>query len=136
MALNFNNGGGAIKWPERMAQLKDFSNLKLGGFTPTDIDWAYDKRGEVFIFGELKAKGAPLPQGQRTHLMYLLQLCLAAGKQCLILVAEHDTPPDQPIDVGNLIVSQSDHTDGQNIKSGMYVGKKVAESCNLFLEMK
>lgn len=134
MALNFNNGGGEIKWRERMTQAKDFSNLKLDGFTPTDVDFAYDLRGDVFIFGELKAKGAPLPVGQRRLLMALLMLCLDAGKQCVVLVAEHDTAADENIDVGNLYVTQSDHTQDGAIVSGYFVGKKVSESCNLFLD--
>lgn len=134
MALNFNNGGGEIKWRERMTQAKDFSNLKLGGFTPTDVDFAYDVRGDVFIFGELKAKGAPLPVGQRRLLMALLMLCLEAGKQCVVLVAEHDTAANENIDVGNLYVTQSDHTQDGAIVSGYFVGKKVSESCNLFLD--
>ena len=134
MALNFNNGGGEIKWRERMTQAKDFSNLKLGGFTPTDVDFAYDVRGDVFIFGELKAKGAPLPVGQRRLLMGLLMLCLEAGKKCVVLVAEHDTAANENIDVGNLYVTQSDHTQDGAIVSGHFVGKKVAESCNLFLD--
>lgn len=124
----------AILYPDRMAQLKDYSNLKINGFTPTDIDFAYDVRGDQFIFGELKAKGAPLPMGQRRLLMAMLLLCLEAGKRAIVLVAEHDTTPDQPIDVGNLIVTQSDHTQDGVIVSGYFVGKKVAESCNLFLD--
>lgn len=117
-----------------MTQAKDFSNLKLDGFTPTDVDFAYDLRGDVFIFGELKAKGAPLPVGQRRLLMALLMLCLDAGKQCVVLVAEHDTAADENIDVGNLYVTQSDHTQDGAIVSGYFVGKKVSESCNLFLD--
>lgn len=134
MALNFNNGGGMIKWPERMAQNKDYSNLVLNGFTPTDVDFAYDVRGDVFIFGELKAVGAPLPEGQRRLLMALLLLCLEAGKRCVFLVAEHDTAPGQSIDVGNLIVTQSEHTEDDKIASGKYVGRKVNEACEEFLD--
>lgn len=133
MALNFNNGGGAIKWPERMAQNKDFSNLVLNGFTPTDVDFAYDVRGDVFIFGELKAKGAPLPEGQRRLLMALLILCLEANKRCVFLVAEHDTDAGQSIDVGNLYVTQSEHTENGRIVSGHYVGMKVNDACQGFL---
>lgn len=134
MALNFNNGGGAIKWPERMAQNKDFSNLVLNGFTPTDVDFAYDVRGEVFIFGELKAKGAPLPEGQRRLLMALLMLCLEANKRCVFLVAEHDTEPGQSIDVGNLYVTQSEHTADGKIVSGAYVGMVLNKACKEFLD--
>jgi hypothetical protein len=133
MALNFNNGGGAIKWAGRMSQLKDYSNLTLNGFTPTDVDFAYDVRGEVFIFGELKTKGAPLPMGQRRLLMALLQLCMSSGKSCLVIVAEHDTVASEAIDVGNLIITQSEHTDGDVIRSGAFVGHKVNKTCEDFL---
>ena len=134
MALNFNNGGGAIKWAERMGQLKDFSNLKINGFTPTDVDFAYDIGGEVFLFGELKAKGAPTPVGQRRLLMALFNLCLSSGKDCLVIIAEHDTVANEPIDVGNCVVIQSDHIDEGNYASGGYVGMTVEQAAKRYLE--
>ena len=123
MAINFGQTG--ILYPERMGQLKDFSNMKLNGFTPTDIDFAYDVRGDTFVFGELKCAGAPFPMGQRRLLMALLFLCLQAKKNGLLLVAEHDTQPSEPIDVGNLYVTQSDHMPNDAIFSTAYDGMTV-----------
>ena len=31
-----------IKWKQRAAQVKDYENLILNGYTPTDIDFIYD----------------------------------------------------------------------------------------------
>jgi hypothetical protein len=132
MAIDLGQTG--ILYPERMAQLKDFSNMKLNGFTPTDIDFAYDVRGDTFVFGELKCSGAPFPMGQRRLLMALLFLCIEAKKNGLLLVAEHDTQPSEPIDVGNLYVTQSDHTHNGAIVSNTYVGMTVHKASSEFLD--
>lgn len=132
MAIDLGQTG--ILYPERMAQLKDFSNMKLNGFTPTDIDFAYDVRGDTFVFGELKCAGAPFPMGQRRLLMALLFLCIQAKKNGLLLVAEHDTQPSEPIDVGNLYVTQSDHTHNGAIVSNTYVGMTVHKASSEFLD--
>jgi len=93
-----------IKFPNRMAQIQNFQNLKLRGFTPSDIDVAYEIGGHTFIFGELKRKGKGVPQGQSLLLKHLADGLESAGKRVLVFLAEHDTDPDEDIDVGNLPV--------------------------------
>lgn len=93
-----------IKFPRRMAQVASFQNLQINGFTPSDIDVAYEIGGHTFIFGELKRKGKGVPQGQSLLLKHLADALEAAGKRVLVFLAEHDTDPDEDIDVGNLPV--------------------------------
>ena len=93
-----------IKFPKRMAQVASFQNLQINGFTPSDIDVAYEIGGHTFIFGELKRKGKGVPQGQSLLLKHLADALEAAGKRVLVFLAEHDTSPDEDIDVGNLPV--------------------------------
>ena len=93
-----------IKFPSRMAQVASFQNLQINGFTPSDIDVAYEIGGHTFIFGELKRKGKGVPQGQSLLLKHLADALEAAGKRVLVFLAEHDTEPDEDIDVGNLPV--------------------------------
>ena len=93
-----------IKFPKRMAQVASFQNLQINGFTPSDIDVAYEIGGHTFIFGELKRKGKDIPQGQSLLLKHLADALEAAGKRVLVFLAEHDTSPDEYIDVGNLPV--------------------------------
>lgn len=87
-----------------MAQVASFQNLQINGFTPSDIDVAYEIGGHTFIFGELKRKGKGVPQGQSLLLKHLADALEAAGKRVLVFLAEHDTDPDEDIDVGNLPV--------------------------------
>jgi len=121
--LNLN---GAIKYRKRMEQVKDFTNLQLNGYTPTDIDFAYDVKGQLFIFGELKFKGVPMPEGQRRFLKAIYEGLTAAGKKVVIIVAEHEAPTDQDIDAGNAIVVGA--TD-KNL-----IGMTVKQACDKFLE--
>jgi len=58
-----------IKWKQRAAQVKDYENLILNGYTPTDIDFIYDVMGRKYVIGELKLVGAPMPEGQRRMLL-------------------------------------------------------------------
>ena len=88
-----------------MAQNKDFKNLKINGYTPSDIDVAYEIGGRVFIFGELKFAGVGVPRGQALLLQHIGEALHAAGKSVLIFTAEHNTDACESIDVGNLLVT-------------------------------
>lgn len=84
-------------------QVKDFSGLSFGTIYPTDIDGFLDFNNEVFIFIEAK-HGDGMPKGgQKLALERLCDACSCAGKNSIVLVANHDTSDD--IDVGSLLVS-------------------------------
>lgn len=134
MALNFNHG--TVQYRERMSQVKDFGNLHLRGYTPTDIDFIYDVNGEVFVIGELKSKGAKLPMGQLRMLHGLMRGLMEAGKEVVVLVGEHDTEPTEDIDVGNVCVTDSWHSDAGGIMTMAYSGKTIKEASEGFLNDK
>lgn len=99
---------GVIKNVERKMQLADFSGLRWGKITPTDIDGLLvsvsgllDFGGELFIALELKTCGAGMPRGQRYALRNLSSAIARGGAACHVLVAEHDTPVGTAIDAAN-----------------------------------
>lgn len=134
MALNFNHG--TVQYRDRMAQVKDFGNLHINGYTPTDIDFIYDVRGEVFVIGELKSTGARLPMGQLRMLTGLMNGLMQAGKEVVVLVGEHDTDPSENIDVGNVCVTDSWHSQDGAIIRMAYNGITIKEASEAFIDDK
>lgn len=122
-----------IKYKQRAGQVKDYKNLILNGYTPTDIDFVYDISGKKYVIGELKAVGAPLPEGQRRMLQYLAQNLVAAGCDVCVMVAEHNTRADEFIDVGNAIIVKCTTVMSEMVSTKMYVGMTVSDACEEFL---
>jgi hypothetical protein len=81
------------------SQLKDFSNLRWGAISPTDVDGLLEFSNRLFIIIETKYKNAPIPRGQ---LLALERVCDAINhppeRHCLILVTSHESDGD--IDMG------------------------------------
>jgi hypothetical protein len=94
---------GVIQNEERARQIRDFSGMKYGTKTPTDIDGLIEDSEKCYVFFETKCKGAELPDGQEKA---LVRLCddLGEVKPTLLLVSEHETKPDEIIDVANTVV--------------------------------
>ena len=80
----------------RRLQCLDFSALRWGNITPTDLDLALDfNHGEYFVFGEFKLGATQLPSGQREHIE---SLCEAIAKPAVAFIAEHwDISPGDDI---------------------------------------
>jgi hypothetical protein len=93
---------GKIRNREHAQQLKDFSGLRFGKITPTDIDGFLDFGDKVFVLIETKHGAAPLPYGQKLALERLCDACADAKKAAIVLVAHHQTSGD--IDVASLPV--------------------------------
>jgi len=87
------------------SQLKDFSKLRWGAISPTDIDGLLEFSNRLFIIIETKYKNAPIPRGQ---LLALERVCDAIhhppDRHCLILLTSHETDGD--IDMGLTTVRQ------------------------------
>jgi len=95
---------GKIRNREYAKQLKDFSGLRFGKITPTDIDGFCDfGKEDVFVFIETKHGDAPLPTGQRLALEALCDTCEKGGKTSIVLIGHHHGDGD--IDVGGLDVT-------------------------------
>lgn len=123
-----------IKYPSRMSQNISFDNLRLNGFTPSDIDIAYEVKGTTFIFGEIKKKGVNVPTGQSLLLKHIAKGLKEAGKNIMLFVAEHDTQVYEDVDAGSLSVRYVYFTkDGAEYRES-YPGYTVQELCNKFLQ--
>jgi hypothetical protein len=95
---------GKIRNREYASQIRDFSGLRYGKITPTDIDAFLDFSNKLFVFIETKHAGSPLPYGQRLALERICTACNKGGIYSVILFAEHLTQQD--IDVAVLPVVQ------------------------------
>lgn len=123
-----------IKYPNRMSQNISFNNLRLNGFTPSDIDIAYEVNGATFIFGEIKKKGVKVPKGQALLLRHIAKGLKEAGKNVMLFVAEHETQVSEDVDAGSLAVKHVYFTkDGIGHRES-YPGCTVHELCNKFLK--
>ena len=95
---------GKIRNRRYAQQIRDFSGLRFGTITPTDIDAFIDFQDKTFVYIEIKHGTAPLPQGQRLALERLCDSSQKAGKHSLVIIATHDTEHD--IDVGGSYVTE------------------------------
>ena len=94
---------GVIECRERARQINDFSGLRFGNITPTDIDGFIDFNNKVFIWFELKYINArTLQTGQKLALERLCDACSDAGKESWVFVAEHSVA-DVSLDIDSAI---------------------------------
>lgn len=95
---------GQIRNRERAKQLRDFTGLRWGKITPTDIDCYVEFWDRLFVFAEAKGKGLYVPFGQRLALERLCDAVAETGRIAVQLVLDHDTPPEQDVDYGRCLV--------------------------------
>jgi hypothetical protein len=95
---------GKIRNRNHALQIKDFSRLRYGKITPTDIDFYIDFGDKVSVLGELKHGNSELPVGQRLALERLVDDIQRGGKRAYGLISRHWTSGD--IDVGLTEVSE------------------------------
>ena len=100
---------GKIQNGDYGGQLRDFTGLRWGAITPTDIDGFLDFGDKTFVFIEAKYNGAPMPCGQRLALERLTSACSAGGKAAICLVGSHQTPPPALVDYANLSLERYWH---------------------------
>jgi len=81
---------GKITNPERKRQLIDFSKLKYGKITPTDIDGFIEKDNNMFMFYEYKLLDTDMPFGQRVAYTRLVDALTDAGKQAVLFICRHN----------------------------------------------
>lgn len=74
----------------RARQIIDFSGIKYGNITPTDIDGGFEKQNEVFVFFEMKYGDAEMPTGQKLFLTRLVDICDTAGKKAVLFLCHHN----------------------------------------------
>jgi hypothetical protein len=97
---------GKIRTRQYAAQLKDFSGLRFGRITPTDIDGFVDFQNRAFVIFEIKHGATTMPYGQRLGYERLADACEKAGIKTLVIVAHHNIAAPADIDVASLPVTQ------------------------------
>lgn len=98
---------GVIKNRRRaeQSQLRDFSGLRFGKITPTDVDCFIEYRDQCVVFAELKyGKISPdrLEEGQR---LALERLADNSKKPSLLILAQHFHPVTEQIDAAAAVAS-------------------------------
>jgi hypothetical protein len=115
---------------DRMKQIVDFSNLKVGGYTPTDIDFVMEKNNKWWVFGEVKVKGTPITKGQDILYQRLCDNYLKLRIPCMYILTHHNIPVNEIIDVGNLPVDIAEIVAPN--KSGIWQKKRFIGSHEFF----
>lgn len=95
---------GIIRNRQYATQIRDFSGMRFGSITPTDIDGYIEYRGRCHVLIELKYGEARLPYGQK---LALERLCddLEQAKPTLAIIASHTCVGD--IDVAGATVTET-----------------------------
>lgn len=89
---------GEINNRKKAQQIRDFSGLRFGTITPTDIDGVIEYKSSGYVIIETKTGNTPLPKGQYKA---LVRMCddLGDKKPTLLIIARHETPVEKDIDV-------------------------------------
>jgi hypothetical protein len=100
-----NEERGKIRNREIAKQLRDYSGLRFGKITPTDIDGFLDFGDKLFIFIETKYGSATLSYGQGLAFKRLCDACANAKRESILIIARHNTSKENDVDVSKAIVT-------------------------------
>lgn len=93
---------GEIQKRERAKQLINFSGMKFGKITPTDIDGFIDFHNLGFVFLEYKLTDAEMPTGQRLSYERLADVIEKGGGDPVVFQCSHEHfNPEEDIDGAN-----------------------------------
>lgn len=97
---------GVIRNRNFATQIRDFSGLRFGTITPTDMDGYEDWHNKAWVFIELKYGEANLPYGQK---LAFQRLCadMAKIKPTIGLVARHWAQVPADIKVADAVVTEA-----------------------------
>lgn len=117
---------GVIHNRKRGTQVRDYSGLRFGNITPTDIDGYIEYHGRCHVLLELKLANAELPFGQR---LALERLCddLDLARPTIAIVASHGNV-DGDIDAANATVAEVRYHGRWARKTGGRTVRDIAES--------
>ena len=98
---------GKINNPEMAKRLNDFSGLRWGNITPTDIDGFVEFSDKAYVFFETKKNGAEIKYGQKLALQRVCDAIEDSGRYSLALILDYEKyNSDGEIDVANSIVRE------------------------------
>lgn len=118
---------GKIENEARASQLRDFSGLRFGNITPTDIDGLIEYHGKCFVLIEAKLEGVEIPDGQRIALEVFCNDERKIGKPCVAIECKHNTPIGTSIDVANATVIKYFH-------NGKWKDNSTVETVRAFID--
>lgn len=96
---------GVIRNRQFAQQLRDFSGLRFGSITPTDIDGFMDFGDRLFVVLEGKHAGSRLQTGQRMALERLVDACHCPPRRVAVaLILDHTEAADEDVNFGASIV--------------------------------
>jgi len=92
MALLAESNRGVIRNRRRASQLVDFSGLRYGKITPTDLDGLIEYKNTCFVLYEFKHESHPyMDIGQS---LAITRLCDGLSKPYLFVLATHNKAPE------------------------------------------
>lgn len=96
---------GATQFKPRANQGRDFTGLRYGNITPTDIDGLIEYQDKCYVFLEAKLEGTSMPHGQE---LALVRLCddVQRVKPSILILATHNTAIGREIDFANAFVEK------------------------------
>ncbi len=105
-AVNYNDTNrGQIQNRERARQIIDFSGIRYGNITPTDLDGFFEKGNKTFVFYEYKLPDADMPRGQELALTRLVDGLSAAGKTAVLFLCRHNEfDPEKDVKAAKAVV--------------------------------
>ena len=102
-----NENRGIIQYKDRLRQIIDFSKIRFGNITPTDIDGLIEYRNKAYILYEFKLNGTDIPRGQSLALERMVDDFIKAGKEAVLFLCYHDVEnAEEDIIAGNSIVAK------------------------------
>lgn len=129
-----NNNRGVIQNRDRKKQIIDFSGLKYGKITPTDIDGLIEYKDKAMMFFEYKYNNAELPHGQKLALERCVNDIRKAGKIAVAFICEHNVSDcNTDIDASSAIVRDC-YYNGKWYHDGKRTVKQKADSFIAFVE--
>ena len=86
---------GAIRNRQLAMQIRDFTGLRFGKITPTDIDGFLEFGDRLFVLIEGKRDGSPLAYGQMLAIARLADACHAPPRRyATTIIVDHPTTDD------------------------------------------
>ena len=132
---------------KEMKRIIDFKDFELNNYTPTDIDFVYEKNNKCWIIGEVKEEGVEVPPAQKLLFERWLENHLKLKIPTLYIHAVHNTPPEENINLAELLIEKAiavypDYSKGFDIEGNVLWtgeickslrGKNAYEVCQRFL---
>ena len=120
---------GKIRNRSQAQQIRDFSGLRWGNITPTDMDAFIEYQNKAYILIEIKFGNSDIYGGQQLAFERLVNDL--KGKPTILILARHDDPPETDIDAANCKVVKYYF---RKIWHKEILNRTLKEFCDWFIE--